>query len=253
MKVRPSRKHPMRLACLLSLTLASLVACDDGYSTDIDASLRFADRSDGEISRLAGAATGNEGFSAQANVMRFDDNSSEPDPCPAIAVDAGARTVTITGGCTTVDGVEIQGSALVKNPLSWGDTLEGDFTEATRFEMTGFALVQQSYVQSFDGHVEIGSLYDYVDMDITTKLLDIEVRTDLRMDCNGGTSCDFGGGVELIGAGGAHVSGEISVSGQSATTHVTLDGKDTLDFDIENNCVTWRISGTERMYTSCPQ
>lgn len=241
----------MRLAYLLSLTLAPLTACDGGYSTDIDASLRFADRSDAEISRLAGAATGNEGFSAQANIMRFD-NPSEPDPCPAIAVDASARTVTITGGCTTVDGVEIQGTAVAKNPLSWGDTLEGDFSEPSRFEMTDFALVQQGFAQRWDGHVEIGAFYDHVDMDLTTSLLDIAVRSDIRMDCEGGTSCDFGGGVELIGVGGAHVSGDISVSGQSATTHVTLDGQDTLDFDIENNCVTWRIAGTERSYTSCP-
>src|SRR5262245_48131467 len=59
-----------------------LAACGDGGSTDIKGTLRFADRSDLEISRLVNAASGSEGFQAQAFAESYADPFEPTDPCP---------------------------------------------------------------------------------------------------------------------------------------------------------------------------
>src|SRR5688572_2941913 len=132
--------------------LVVLAACGGGGgSTDIESTLVFADRTDTEISRLVSAATGSEGFQVQGMVGQFDDSfDTDPDPCPAIAI--SGQTVTITGGCTTRDGVGIEGVASVTNPLGWGDdVIEYDYGDDTVYELTGFAFVQANTRRSYDG------------------------------------------------------------------------------------------------------
>src|SRR5262245_65662932 len=108
---RPGGGGHMAKRALAAIVVA---ACGGGGSTDIEATLRFADLDDAKISRLISAATGSEGFQAQAQLLQFDE-SNDPDPCPAIAIDAGDRRVSITGGCTTRDGARIDGSGAVTN------------------------------------------------------------------------------------------------------------------------------------------
>ena len=230
-------------------SLVLLAACGgSGGSTDITATLRFADRSDTEISRLVSAATGTEGFQAQAMVGQFED-PIDPDPCPAIAI--SGKTVTITGGCTTLDGMTIEGSASVTNPLGWGDALEYDYGDDTVYELAGFALVQANTRRSFDGIFTIGSGYSELDMDITTDSFGAVVRSDIFMDCSR-TSCSVSGsGVELVGVGGAKVSGTVLVSGQSASASFTLKGVDTVKVTMSNNCVSWKLEGTDRAFDPC--
>lgn len=229
-----------------------LAACGGGGgSTDIESTLVFADRSDTEISRLVSAATGTEGFQAQAMVGQFDNSfDTDPDPCPAIAI--AGRTVTITGGCTTRDGVTIEGSASVTNPLGWGDDeIEYDYGDDTIYELAGFAFVQANTRRSYDGVFTIGSGYTELDMDITTDSFGAIVRSDVFMDCSR-TSCTVSGsGVELVGVGGAKVSGTVLVSGQSASASFTLKGADTVKVTMQDNCVSWKLEGTDRGFDPC--
>src|SRR5688500_15754629 len=99
-----------------ALLAVPLAACGGG-STDIEGTLRFADRSDLEISRLINAASGSEGFQAQATAESYADPSEPDDPCPARSLTGDVGT--ITGGCTTLDGVTLDGTITIKNPLSW--------------------------------------------------------------------------------------------------------------------------------------
>ena len=234
-------------------SLVLLAACGGGGgSTDITATLRFADRSDTEISRLVSAATGTEGFQAQAMVGQFDDSfETNPDPCPAIAI--AGQTVTVTGaGCTTRDGTTIEGSASITNPLGWGDdAIEYDYSDDTIYELNAFAFVQANTRRSFDGVFTIGSNYSELDMDITTDSFGAVVRSDIFMDCSR-TSCSVSGsGVELVGVGGAKVSGTVLVSGQSASASFTLKGVDTVKVTMQDNCVSWKLEGTDRAFNPC--
>src|SRR6185295_4939419 len=100
----------MRLACALVL----LAACGSDHETNIKPTLKLADQDDATIARLISAAGGTDMFSTETQVDRF---SSSTDPCPAVSV--AGNTVTLTGGCTTMDGITIDGTASVSNPTAW--------------------------------------------------------------------------------------------------------------------------------------
>ena len=63
-------------------------------------------------------------------------------------------------------------------------------------------------------------------------------------------SCNVSGsGLELVGVGGATLSGHVEQSGSD----FTLEGTDTLTVDItEQRCVGWAIEGTERGMVCAP-
>lgn len=234
--------------CFLLVTF--LGACGgSGGSTDIDSTLRFADRTDNEISRLVAAASGTEGFQAQAVVQQFDD-PFEPSPaCPNIVL--SGNKVTITGGCTTADGMAIEGTASITNPLDWGDEYEHDFGDDTVYELDNFTLSEQSFRQSFTGVFVLSGGFTERDMDITAELFGVAVRSDIFIEC-GRTSCSVSGsGVELVGAGGARVSGSIRLDGQTVTGSFTLKGADTVKVTMQNNCVSWKLEGSDRGFDPC--
>jgi len=220
-----------------------------GGSTDVEATLVFADRTDVEIARLVSAASGSEGFQAESQLFQFDD-PFEPDPCPVVDEDLAGNTVTITGGCTMMDGTAIDGSAVLINPTGWGD-LEYRFNQDSQYEFDGFAIGTPAGTMSWDGVFVVGPSFTDLDMDLTTDSFGVAVRSDLYMDCNG-TSCEHGNsGLELVGVGGARVSGKISVANQTTSGSFTLRGADTLKVTIANNCVGWEIEGTDRAQP-CP-
>lgn len=231
-----------------------LAACGgSGGSTDIESTLRFADLSDTEISRLVSAASGSEGFQAQATLSSFDPSfETNPDPCPAIAV--SGKTVTITGGCTTRENLTIEGSGRITNPLGWGDgetEIEYDYGSDSEFEMTGFAIVQSGQRRGYDGFFVIGGGYSEMDMNLTTDMLGVQVRSDVFMDCSR-TGCSISGsGVELVGIGGAKVSGSVAIAGQTASASYTLKGVDTVKVTMKDNCVSWVLEGTDRKFDPC--
>lgn len=237
-----------------ALVFVALTACGGGLggSTDVDPTLRFADRTDVEISRLVSAASGSEGFQAQAQVGQFDDPFGDrTDPCPVVVEDAAARTVTITGGCTTQDGTAIEGAVEIDNPLGWGE-LDYDFNRSSIYTFDAFALVTAGSRFGYDGVLQIAPSYTELDMDLAVDSFGVVVRSDLHMECSQQRCAIGNSGLELAGAGGALVSGSIAIgAGQSATGSFTLRGADTVTVSIANNCVGWQLDGSDRG-VACP-
>ncbi|HEU0033809.1 MAG TPA: hypothetical protein VFQ53_24445 [Kofleriaceae bacterium] len=232
----------------LFVALSSLAACGGlGGSTDVEPTLRFSDRTDIEISRLVNAASGSEGFQAQAQVHQFDD-PFEPEACPNLVEDV--TRVTITGGCTRVDGTQIEGAATINNPVGWGE-LDYDYGSDSVYTFEQLAFVRTGGDQVYDGTFRIGPSYQLLDMDLTTESFGVIVRSDIHMECDG-TTCEIGNsGIELVDAGGALVSGSIAVSGSTATGHITMRGADTVTVTIAQGCVAWRLEGTDREFSPC--
>ncbi len=224
--------------------LALLGACGGGGSTNVKPTLRFADRSDSEIAALINAAGGTAMFSAEAQLDQF---AGTTDPCPAIAV-AGS-TVTLTGGCTTADGVMFGGSARVTNSPSW-DQITYDPGSDTEYELDAVSFTQNGLATSYDGRVTISGNFTTYDADVTSNLLGIDTRSDLHYECDRSSqSCDLSGsGIELIGVGGALVGGSVTIAGGATSSSFTLRGADTLSAHITQGCVAWSISGTQRAH-----
>jgi hypothetical protein len=244
-----------RLAFVLNAAagVLAIAACGKGGDTDVDPTLQFSDLTDVEISRMVSAASASEGFQAQGMVFQFDD-PIEPDPCPLIDEDFAANRVTITGGCTTLDGTTVEGTATLTNPTGWGE-LDYNFGDDSTYEFAAFSLTfgeaPASTTQSWDGVFVVGPAFDDLDLDLTTDSFGVTVRSDLYMDCSQ-TECEHGNsGLELVGKGGALVSGKIGVAGQTATGSMTLEGKDTVRVTIANNCTSWQLEGTDRSFDPC--
>lgn len=221
-----------------------LVACGAGGSTDIDATLVFADRSDSEIARLISAAGGADMFQAQSQVDQFGD-TFDADPCPAIAIDG--NTATVTGGCTRTDGTQVLGSAVIVNPASWDqlDWTGGD----SRYELHQLGFVSSGFSQTYDGFIERRDTFSTWDADLTVDSFGLVVRSDIYYHCTNpqSPSCKLSNsGVELVGVGGAQASGTVEIEGQSQVSDFTLVGADRLTVHIAGGCVGWQIAGTDR-------
>jgi hypothetical protein len=246
-----------RHSSALAVPMVALIACGGGGSTDIEGTITFADRTDLEITRFINAAGGVEMFQAEGAVDSLGD-TFDPDPnCPTIAVDG--NVVTITGGCTTTEGVQIDGSASVTNPFGW-DQVEYEFTDDTLFEMHGLVITQSGFAMSYDGFIRRSDNLATYDADITVTQQGVPMRSDLYYHCSNPSSprCSVSGsGLELIGVGGATLSGglraEIDDDTVTQTADYTLEGTDTLTVHInEQRCVSWEIEGTERGNVCAP-
>jgi hypothetical protein len=225
------------------VSLALLAACGGG-STNIKPTLKLADRTDAEIARLISAAGGTDMFGSQAQLDQFSD-SFRTDPCPAITVAGNA--VTVTGGCTTTDGVQIAGSATAENDVAWDQITYNPGSDSV-YTFVGFALTQQSFTQTFDGSFRQTDNFTTWDGDITVTQLDLTVRSDIHYECDAGSgNCDLSGsGLELPGVGGVTADGTVSVANQTASASFTLHGIDTLTAQITQGCVAWQIDGSDR-------
>jgi hypothetical protein len=232
-----------RIACALALGLA---ACGGG-GTDIDSTLVFADRTDIEIARLANAGSGSEMFAAQSQINQFGD-TFDADPCPAIAVDGD--TVTVTGGCTRLDGTTVvEGTATIVNPqgwdqLEWNPSIDTDYDVDLTFDYGG-------YVQSYVGVMSTSNDYLVMSSDIIVDQGGVQIRSDIKYVCSQASlSCSLSGsGIDMIGVGGARVSGTFHADTQTA--EFTMRGVDVLTVTLDAGCVGWAISGTDRQ-VSCP-
>lgn len=221
-----------------------LGACGAGGSTDVEATLVFAERSDAEIARIIGAAGGSDMFSAQSQVDRFGD-TFDADPCPSI--EASGKTATVTGGCTRMDGTMIMGSAIVENPAGW-DQIDWEGGDS-RYEMHALAFITDNVTFSYDGFIERRDLFSTWDADVTSESLGVAMRSDLYYHCENPSSpsCDLtNSGIELVGVGGARVSGNVQIEGQSQVSRFTLQGVDRLTVEIAAGCIEWQIEGTDR-------
>lgn len=230
------------VACLL-------LACG-GSGTDIQGTLVFADRSDAEIARLMTAGTGADLFGVQSQLGYLSDSG---DPCPTVTIEG--TIVSITGGCTTADGLAVDGSATIDNPLGF-DAIEYDFGRPTVYEASELSIEYGAgNATIYDGYVRVEDSFTTIDGDVNVTQVGIEVRSDLVLRCSNPSapSCSTNGGIELVGEGGAIVSGhtEIDADTGASTADYTLRGVDVLTIHIEGGCTEWSIEGTERGM-ACP-
>jgi hypothetical protein len=223
-----------------------LAACNGGASSNIQPTLSFADRSDAEIARLVSAAGGTDMFSAQAQLDSFADST---DPCPAVAI--AGDTVTLTGGCTTQDMVALSGTATATNPIAWDPQVPYQYGSDTAYALHQFAFAQSSFSTTYDGTFRISDNFTTWQADLTVDMLGLPVHSQIYYSCDQGSqSCDLvGSGLELVGVGGAQLSGSVYVS--TNTADFTLEGVDTLTVHLAQGCVAWSISGTQRQKL-CP-
>ncbi len=244
----------LRACALLGCSwLVALAACGgEGGSTDVQPTLRFADRTDAELARLIDVAGGGDLFRATGALDQFGD-TFEAEACPTITI-AGA-VATVTGGCTRADGTQLGGSGAVDNPIGW-DQLDYRFQDDTLYTFTQFTLGDAQVTQAFDGWVRRTDGLATWDADLTASLFGVGVRSDLYIHCTDPQrpSCAFtNSGVELVGVGGARVSGTVaaSTSGGGQRIDLTLQGVDRLTSHSTGTCLGWQIEGTTRGVT-CP-
>ena len=237
----------------LWVCVSALAACGgEGGGTDIESTLVFAERTDAEIVRLINAAAGTEMFAAESQFGQFGD-TFEADPCPTVTVEG--KVATVTSSCTRLDGTAITGSATATNPVGW-DQVDYDFSEDTLYEANQLAFTGDTFSQTFDGFIRRSDGLATWDADITVFIQDVGVRSDLYYHCTNPSSprCALGGsGIELVGVGGARVSGAVTIDRTAGTqrSDFTLQGSDRLVVHSEGSCVAWSIEGTDRGMT-CP-
>jgi hypothetical protein len=238
-------------------TLAIVVMCagcsGGGGSTDVKPTLKLADRSDAELARLIGAAGGADMFQAQAEVDQY---GGSTDPCPAIAI--AGDTATLSGGCTTTDGIQLQGTASATNSVAWDPQITYRYNADTSYAFVDFALVESGQSLTYDGTMRVTDMMTTWDADVTTTMLGVSVRSDIYYHCDRtgaqSVACELSGsGLELIGVGGVLASGNVDTDASTGKTTATytLRGIDTLTATITNGCVAWQISGTTRA-KACP-
>lgn len=235
---------------IVGLALILLAGCGGGAGTDIESTLVFADLSDAEIARLINAAGGTDIFMAEVQLTRL---GQAADPCPSVSVEG--NVASITGGCATTDGVTIDGSAVVTNPFGW-DAIAYDAASPTLYEADGLTYTfSGGATQRYDGVIRRTDSLSSWDADITVAQLGATVRSDLLYQCANpaSPSCSIRGGLELVGTGGALVSGSVSVdpSSRRQTLDLTLQGADRLTVHGDGTCIGWSIEGTDRGMT-CP-
>ena len=228
-------------------TLVVLVAaCNGGANSNIPQTLKFADRSDAEIARMVSAAGGTDMFSAQAQIDAF---AGSTDPCPAVTI--AGNEVSLTGGCTTSDMVMLSGTATATNSLAWDPQAPFVYGADTVYAMHQLAFTQQSFTTTYDGTMSITDNFTTWQADITADMLGLSVHSQIYYGCDRGSlTCDLvGSGLELVGVGGARLSG--TVYANNNTADFTLDGVDTLTVHLGAGCIAWQISGTARQKI-CP-
>lgn len=227
----------------IALVAGALAACSGGHTTDIKTSLKLADRSDAELARLVSASGGADMFGAQAQVDSL--SFANGDPCPVVAV--AGNTVNLTGGCTTRDGIAIDGAASITNPFAWDQVLY-NYQADTTYHFTQLSFTQQGFTTTYDGFVRVSDSSTVYDADITTDQQGIAVRSDVYYECDRGSlTCTLdGSGLELVGAGGVHLSGSVAVGGTPHASY-TLQGLDKMTVSVTQGCVAWQITGSDRV------
>jgi hypothetical protein len=221
------------------LTAVFVVGCGSSpHTTDIAPTLRFADRSDAEINQLICSAASNDVLEASAMVAAFEMHGAT---CPGVEGTPG-------GGCTTASGTTITGSVTNHSP-------------GIRFD--ALTLTNPTFVETWNGSVDFGNELSAAS-DLTVGRAGISVRADLgytcvRLETDDGcnvchdTCTPEGSGVELVGAGGALVSGTWGYVARSsphlAGPNIELVGEDTLTVEATG---AWHAGSRSGSY-SCPE
>jgi hypothetical protein len=222
-----------------SIAVFVVVGCSSSpHTTDVAPTLRFADRSDAEINALICSAASNDVLVADAMVFAFEMPSAT---CP------GVQGNTPVGGCTTASGTAITGSVTSSYA-------------GTRFD--ALTVTRPASAETWNGSLGFGS-----GPDLTVGRAGISVREELNYTCVELVDCEEGmvcrqmctsesSGVELVGVGGALVSGtwvyEARDSAHLVGANLELVGEDTLTaFGGALAKGSWRVGSRSGEFT-CP-
>jgi hypothetical protein len=232
-----------------NVRLDALVTCGlfvtscAGYESDIPSTIRFAELTDAQVTRLAYAATGSEGVGAMDRAQAFSNNRT----CPASKL--VGDLVTIDGGCSTDGGDAISGRITIENAFTWPEY-------RTKPDDDTLFVFHQFAVMGARGHTVVDGWYRQRGWRSSAKIIELDftndgetVRTELFIDEDPPLNT-IEGGVELVGIGGARVSGTRDATAYEPSRY-TLTGVDTLELtlSVDGKAPVWRIIGTDRACT----
>src|SRR6185503_1741092 len=107
------------------------------------------------------------------------------------------------------------------------EQLEWEYGDDTLYEFQGLTITQGGLAMTYDGFITRSDNLATYDADITLTQLGVALRSDLYYHCSGGTSsasCNVSGsGLELIGVGGATLSGGLHAEIHDDTQTQTAD------------------------------
>jgi hypothetical protein len=204
-----------------------------GFSTDIQPTMQLSARSDAELSRLAIAAQGGEGFEALDIAEGY-----APATCP-IGQLAG-DTVTIVGGCVNAAATAFDGRISMENPITWPGHVWRD-TDAAVYDFARFSATSRDREVLRDGRYEELPDSAGVVMDLAVAIDGVAVRSDLHIDTTQRYAI-IEGGLELVGLGGVLVAGTRD-DAHLDDDRYTLTGLDALEATVSvlHGTTTWTL------------
>jgi hypothetical protein len=228
----------MRNRFAVAIAVLGTSAC--GNDLGIDATLNHEALDDATILRLLNAASGGEAEQAVHSLVSLRDLMNDDPLCPSVVEDVATATVTLTGGCTTHDGISVIGSAQAVRHPGWGN----DGTQVARYTFDSFRISGPFAPFIYDGTVEWGPTSLAMDLHIDTGDQVIVARG--TRSCENASTCSLDAGVQLD-VGGALASGSLSGTWR-------LQGADLVEVTHDSQgCARVHIVGGREVPVGCPR
>jgi hypothetical protein len=152
--------------------------------------------------------------------------------CPNVHIEGDRRTVT--GGCTTGEGQEVEGSMTLENvPSLFGGG--NDPSKPQLMEASDFRLTDENGPLGIDG--KISATASTSNIDIHVDVLDIDVGTVAKYSCVEGVCTYEAATLDIEGIGQATLEGSFSF--QNNTISLDLEGRDHLQLRSDGECLTY--------------
>jgi hypothetical protein len=169
--------------------------------------------------------------------------------CPTITKNGDETTVT--GGCTMDDGTSVEGTIVFSNvPALFGGDYDPTKPTSMRFERYAMSSLPGP---DEDTYYYDGTLVRDPDgkhtINLTAIIGGIEAQTELELDCDELCTATEGSWVRVRDLGTAGIEGSWSLSAQSPSGNLILDGAQMLvaDFtDATQQCIPYSIDGVEQ-------
>jgi hypothetical protein len=231
----------MRNRCAVAVAIAVLWTAACGEDLGIDATLTQEALEDATILELVSAASGYEAEQAVHSLVYLRDQMNDDPLCPSVVEDTATATVTLTGGCTTHDGISVIGSAQAIRHPGWGN----DGTQVARYTFDSFRISGPFPSFVYDGTIEWGPTSLEMDLHIDTSDHVIVARGTRA--CENTSSCTLNAGVQLLDAGGALASGSLNGTWR-------LQGADVVEVTHDSSgCAHVHIVGGREVPVGCPR
>lgn len=235
---------PLRFtSLLLASSLLSVVALAGCSESDVSSEeARFADATPAQLERVYSAASARDLVAAMLLSAQFSGQNA-PGACPAI-VTVGQDT-TVTGGCTTEDGVRVDGSIAMHNLFGLEEDFAYDPTHPSSIELDFRVTTSQGERIDLDGRIELEKFEQFrFQGDLTISAGGVASTSRLTLDCNSEPCTALPGSeIELSDLGGGSVEGAW-LGGSDGS--VTVRGADVLVIDVaadsdKNGCAPYTI------------